>query len=379
MPKTPPVPSFPKKKKSTTLESLFKLDSDTDAILQASPGAPSDDLLLMISNCSQTFTFTDPSESPSQQDLKRHGLLHVLSILRTTRCRLDDRVIPPLVSMVATNLFRPFPPTAYPHLLYDSYDDDLPAMVLAPAWPHLHIVYDILAVMVSNIDPNSLRPHLDRSFLLNLLALFQSEDPRERDRLKNIYHQLYSKMTTDRSFMRWSMCNAFLHFATEMERQCGIGELLEISGSIINGFTVPLKEEHKVFLTRVLIPLHKPKGLCMYHRQLSYCIAQFVQKDPGLSMAVVKGILRYWPVTNCPKEMLLIGELEDLVEVMEPEESDKVAVILCSQAAKSMTSCNSQVNACLSYSIVCFLFFHCLLFFFFDDRIFLGYINFVLL
>ena len=51
-------------------------------------------------------------------------------------------------------------------------------------------------------------------------------------------------------------------------------ELLEILGSIINGFALPLKDEHKNFLIRALLPLHKPKCLPQYHQQLSYCITQ---------------------------------------------------------------------------------------------------------
>ena len=53
-----------------------------------------------------------------------------------------------------------------------------------------------------------------------------------------------------------------------------MAELLEILGSIINGFALPLKEEHKSFLTRALLPLHKPKCLPTYHQQLSYCVTQ---------------------------------------------------------------------------------------------------------
>jgi serine/threonine-protein phosphatase 2A regulatory subunit B' len=34
----------------------------------------------------------------------------------------------------------------------------------------------------------------------------------------------------------------------ETERHNGVAELLEILGSIINGFALPLKEEHKVAL-----------------------------------------------------------------------------------------------------------------------------------
>lgn len=39
--------------------------------------------------------------------------------------------------------------------------------------------------------------------------------------------------------------------------------------SIINGFALPLKLEHKQFLVKVLIPLHKPKCLGLYHPQVS--------------------------------------------------------------------------------------------------------------
>ena len=39
--------------------------------------------------------------------------------------------------------------------------------------------------------------------------------------------------------------------------------------SIINGFAVPMKDEHKVFLERVLIPLHKAHSLSLFHPQVS--------------------------------------------------------------------------------------------------------------
>ena len=49
-------------------------------------------------------------------------------------------------------------------------------------------------------------------------------------------------------------------FIYETEHFNGVGELLEILGSIINGFALPLKAEHKQFLVRVLIPLHKVRA-----------------------------------------------------------------------------------------------------------------------
>ena len=67
-----------------------------------------------------------------------------------------------------------------------------------------------------------------------------------------------------------------------------MGELLEILGSIINGFAIPLKKEHLQFLEKALLPLHKPRSVAVYHPQLSYCISQYVEKDPETIVSVVQ-------------------------------------------------------------------------------------------
>jgi serine/threonine-protein phosphatase 2A regulatory subunit B' len=92
----------------------------------------------------------------------------------------------------------------------------------------------------------------------------------------------------------------------QTEKHNGIAELLEILGrlvsarleylalahirfsrhSIINGFALPLKDEHKTFLLRVLVPLHKTRSLSLYHPQLAYCIIQFLEKDASLTKDV---------------------------------------------------------------------------------------------
>ncbi|KAM2798479.1 hypothetical protein COP1_003432 [Malus domestica] len=94
---------------------------------------------------------------------------------------------------------------------------------------------------------------------------------------------------------------------------------------------------------RVLIPFHKAKGMQSYHRQLAYCVSQFVQKEPVLGGIVVRGILRYWSVTNCQKEVLLVGELEELVENIDPDQYRKLALPLCLRITRCLNSWNSQV------------------------------------
>merc|ERR1712216_695764 len=70
------------------------------------------------------------------------------------------------------------------------------------------------------------------------------QDPRERDYLKTILHRIYGKFMSHRSFIRRTIQNVFCRFVYEPpERHNGIAELLEILGSIINGFALPLKKE----------------------------------------------------------------------------------------------------------------------------------------
>lgn len=131
----------------------------------------------------------------------------------------------------------------------------------------------------------------------------------------------------------------------ETERHNGIAELLEILGSIINGFALPLKEEHKTFLTRVLIPLHKVKGLALYHPQLAYCVVQFLEKDASLTQDVVDGLLKYWPKVNSPKEVMFLNEVEEILDVIEPAEFQKVMVRLFTQLSRCVSSQHFQVSS----------------------------------
>ncbi|KAK9112609.1 hypothetical protein Scep_020128 [Stephania cephalantha] len=350
-------PKTPTKKRSTTLQYLFNLEAKNNGNKnnittslsrfttdESSFEVENEELLSMISYCTCVFTFNDPAESPSQQDLKKIKLIQLLSTIKSSPMPLDRRIMSPLVSMLSTNLFRPLPPPSNAsHATAEFPDDEDMLTVPTPAWPHLQIVYDILLRLVLNSDPKTLRFYIDQPFLLNLLNLFQSEDPRERESVKNVFHRIYTKFQFYRSFMRKAMNDVFFHFVYETDRHCGVGDLLEIWGSIINGFSMPLKEEHKQFLLKVLIPLHKPRCVQAYHRQLAYCVSQFLQKEPLLGGIVVKEILRYWPITNCQKELLLLGELEDLLENIDQEQFRKLARPLCTVMAKCLSSCNLQV------------------------------------
>ncbi|KAL6131209.1 hypothetical protein ACLB2K_069585 [Fragaria x ananassa] len=289
--------------------------------------------------CFSLCDFSTPETSAPQIELKRQTLLELVDFLDSSSGKLAPNLHEDFIRMVSVNLFRCLPPSSD---LAD-LDDDEPYQ--EPSWPHLQIVYELLLryIASSETDAKFAKRFIDRIFVLSLIELFDSEDPREREYLKTVLHRIYGKFMVHRPFIRKAMNNVFYRFIFETQRHCGIGELLEILGSIINGFALPMKEEHKLLLIRALIPLHKPKGFWAYHHQLAYCIIQFVDKDYHLAELVIRGLLKYWPVTNCQKEVLFLAELEEVLEATPASEFQRCMLPLFRQIGRCLTSSHFQV------------------------------------
>ncbi|KAL8168812.1 UNVERIFIED_CONTAM: Serine/threonine-protein phosphatase 2A 56 kDa regulatory subunit epsilon isoform [Gekko kuhli] len=256
----------------------------------------------------------------------------------------------------------------------------------------LLLVYEFFIRFLESqeFQPSIAKKYIDQKFVLQLLELFDSEDPRERDYLKTVLHRIYGKFLGLRAFIRKQINNIFLRFVYETEHFNGVAELLEILGSkdqsfwedkntqspsgketlhprgevdlsqspvclvgdntrrltstsIINGFALPLKAEHKQFLVKVLIPLHTVRSLSLFHAQLAYCIVQFLEKDPSLTEPVIRGLMKFWPKTCSQKEVMFLGELEEILDVIEPSQFVKIQEPLFKQIAKCVSSPHFQV------------------------------------
>eukprot|EP00494_Astrolonche_serrata_P033223 UN33492 len=146
-----------------------------------------------------------------------------------------------------------------------------------------------------------------------------------------------------RSFIRQAVNNVFYDFIYDDDKHNGISELLEILGSIINGFAVPLKAEHCRFMRSILVPLHKVKSLSQFHQQLAYCATQFIDKDPRLAGEVIQGLFTFWPVQSSAKELLFLNELDEILEITSIEELTKISEPLFQQIARSISSPHFQV------------------------------------
>ncbi|XP_041021043.1 serine/threonine protein phosphatase 2A 57 kDa regulatory subunit B' kappa isoform [Juglans microcarpa x Juglans regia] len=296
-----------------------------------------------VSLCCVTFDFTDPSKNSVEKDVKKQTLIELVDFVASGSTRFTESAILAMCRMCAANLFRVFPPNYRSKSSGGENDDEEP--MFDPAWPHLHLVYDLLLRFITSscLDSKVAKKYIDHSFISRLLELFDSEDPRERECLKTILHRVYGKFMVHRPFIRKAINNIFYMFVSETERHNGIADLLEIFGSIISGFALPLKEEHKIFLWRVLVPLHKPKSVGLYFQQLSFCITQFIEKDPKLTSTVIGGLLRYWPVTNSQKEMMFLGEIEEILEAINMVEFQRLMVPLFWRIGCCINSFHFQV------------------------------------
>ncbi|CAM9912152.1 unnamed protein product, partial [Chrysoparadoxa australica] len=303
--------------------------------------------------CSVVFQFEDSNHEQRGKDLKRQTLMELLDFVNTQQGEkmFTESLYPDIMAMVSANVCRALPPQS------EDFDPEEDEPVLELSWPHLQLVYEFFLRFVVSTEVNAkvvAKKHIDQKFCFQLIDLFDSEDPRERDYLKTILHRIYGKFMNHRSFVRKTIGNVFYRFVYESERHNGVGELLEILGSIINGFAIPLKKEHLSFLTKALVPLHKPKCVPLYHQQLSYCIVQYVEKDPETVCLVLKGIIRAWPWSCSSKQataltltlasqVLFLNELEDILELLMDEQLVLIQDQLFNLLAKCLGSQHFQV------------------------------------
>ncbi|XP_075719410.1 serine/threonine-protein phosphatase 2A 56 kDa regulatory subunit alpha isoform [Rhinoderma darwinii] len=293
-----------------------------------------------LQQCCVLFDFMDSISDLKSKEIKRATLNELVEYVSTNRGVIIESGYPDIVRMISSNIFRTLPPSDNPD--FDPEEDE---PTLEASWPHIQLVYEFFLRFLESPDfqPSIAKRFVDQKFVQQLLELFDSEDPRERDFLKTVLHRIYGKFLGLRAFIRKQINNIFLRFIYETEHFNGVAELLEILGSIINGFALPLKAEHKQFLMKVLLPMHTAKGLALFHAQLAYCVVQFLEKDTTLTEPVIRGLLKFWPKTCSQKEVMYLGEIEEILDVIEPTQFKKIQELLFKQISKCVSSSHFQV------------------------------------
>jgi serine/threonine-protein phosphatase 2A regulatory subunit B' len=132
---------------------------------------------------------------------------------------------------------------------------------MEPSWPHLQVVYEFFLrfIVSSEVNGKVAKKYIDLNFVRNWIELFDAEDPRERDYVKTgriqsstvytavllllilyhvpVLHRMYGKFMSYRSFIRKAISQIFFRFIYETGRHNGVGELLEILGSVSHALT----------------------------------------------------------------------------------------------------------------------------------------------
>uniref|UniRef100_A0A671T4D1 Serine/threonine protein phosphatase 2A regulatory subunit n=1 Tax=Sinocyclocheilus anshuiensis TaxID=1608454 RepID=A0A671T4D1_9TELE len=266
------------------------------ALLVLSDVAPAEQEKLFIQKlrqCCVLFDFlSDPLSDLKWKEVKRAALSEMVEYINHNRSVITEPIYPEVVHMFAVNMFRALPPSSNPTGAEFDPEEDEPT--LEAAWPHLQLVYEFFLRFLESPDfqPNIAKKYIDQKFVMQLLELFDSEDPRERDFLKTTLHRIYGKFLGLRAYIRKQINNIFYS---------------------------------------------------VYHPQLAYCVVQFLEKDSTLTEPVVVALLKYWPKTHSPKEVMFLNELEEILDVIEPSEFVKVMEPLFCQLAKCVSSPHFQV------------------------------------
>eukprot|EP00040_Diaphanoeca_grandis_P031199 m.186229 g.186229 ORF g.186229 m.186229 type:complete len:475 (+) comp32259_c2_seq2:345-1769(+) len=297
-----------------------------------------------LQQCETKCDFSHVHSDLQNKEVKRNALLDIKMSLGVPEF-LSPPIVIAFLKMLGANLFRDWSGPVNPSAPEFDSEEDTP--IPTKEWPHFELIYEAFTVFLErSYFKLAWAPHcFDRQIVNGLIDLFNSQDKRERDYAKKTLHRLYSKCVPHRAYIRTTMSSSLCSYLhdSNVSKSFGVAELLEIFGSIIHGFSTPIKLEHVRFLTEILIPLHASPTLAQYHQQLVYCILQFISKDASLVAAVIHGLLRYWPKCNSTKEVMFLNEIDELIDVMEPSTFDELTPIIFKRVGKCCKSIHFQV------------------------------------
>jgi len=278
-----------------------------------------------------------------EKEQKRQTLLELIQYIKDTKNWFHGDLVKDMISMTSAHIFRALP--CRQRWMPFGYDPEAEEPCLEESWEHLQLVYELFLRFIDHddVDPKFTKRYVDETFIVRIVEIFESEDARERDYVKTILHRMYRKFKTLRPCIRRRMTDVFYFTIYGRDFQNGVAELLEIFGSIINGFALPLKKEHRDLLFFGLIPLHKVKHVELFHQQLSYCLQQFAEKDTRLTVKMMEALLRYWPFARPVKEVLFLSEIEELLELAQPADFLECREAVFSKICSSICSTHFQV------------------------------------
>ncbi|KAK8834256.1 hypothetical protein M9Y10_025638 [Tritrichomonas musculus] len=299
-----------------------------------------------LEQCCRICNFADPMADLKSKNFKTNYLREILDHISQPKFfkLIEPDTFEYFFAMVKCNIIRAMPPI--PELAkMPIIGDDVNDTIYESAWPHLEIIYQIFQKFLESnqMEPPQFIQYIDAKFIHQFLMLFNTSDQRERFALKMVLHKLYLRFFQQRQLIRQAIQHVFYTYIYETRYFCGVNELLEIMYSIINGYAVPLKQEHKEFLIKILLPLYTSNYLHIFQINLLNCVHQYMQKDHQLITVIIKSLLNFWPVSCSMKEICFINHVGRILELITDDQFVELMEPLFHKIGKCITSNNFQV------------------------------------
>ena len=195
--------------------------------------------------------------------------------------------------MLSINLFRPFPtlPISSPIDFNDS--------LLDSSWPHLSLVYESLT---SSLVCPQISQFLTSNFLYKLINNGLSPDDREKSIIRDILQIIYNRFSNLRDIIRKNFSFIFLNNICSFE-------LMEFFLIIVNGFLIPLKNEHIEYYLKYILPLHCSYNFLNFSNSFISIIIKYISKSNTLLPITINYIVNHWPCSDRKKQIEFINEL----------------------------------------------------------------------
>mmetsp|Transcript_18948 Transcript_18948/g.44111 ORF Transcript_18948/g.44111 Transcript_18948/m.44111 type:complete len:1051 (+) Transcript_18948:81-3233(+) len=271
-----------------------------------------------LHNCNVLYDFTSNTRK-SDKESKRMNLMQLIDYISAAKHTLDEETVCLLVSMLKANVLRGLKVSDRNPMDFLMEAEDESAST-DPAWFHLEHVYDLFSKVVTSrgtVDVKIVQREVGTSFVRAVFEYLDSDDARERDALKTLVQQMYSKLSKLRDAIIGALRYELTKTVYERESHRGVKELLELASDLTKGFSSSVLDIKvpKDFLTRILLPMHKLYALNEFHSCLVTCIKKYVELDARLTYVIITKLLKVWPVAAASKQVLYLDEIEEMLKM----------------------------------------------------------------
>jgi len=301
---------------------------------------PAEQLALLrakIEYCSNMYSFKNKDqETERYRKHKSQTFIELTGLAKNSPMIMNESIRGDFVDMLHKNIVLPIP----------DYNEDMEEEIYKePQFEHIGFALNLFAMILNNrhFKSSQMKSIITQNVISDFFQQMHHPDERIRESLKTVLHQIYTNFIVHRGYIRREISNYLLEFLYESDSYRGIPQIMQILGSIVSGFSVPLKAEHKVLLIKILIPLHCSRKYAHFSSGLSFIMLQYMQKEPELTATIVDGIIRAWPMQSAAKEIELLDEVEEILSCCEADEFTGFCASLFRCLAKRMSSQHYQV------------------------------------